>query len=240
MSQAMLSRYAALVKNLRGVVLAGRDCGEESLQWLLKRFKYRDLGVPPSRAELRKRKGFRRLLELFYPSESLRELVEAFSSELSTPAEAVEALVIASAYVSPVMAVGSWAAENLSRLAVETVESRTELDARGWKLHFRIVDYTVLDAYEKSVVEAESLWKPKVNLEAFKRRRIERIKRDVKRYWRLMEGKAPPKPLILYFDLALLAAENPKLLQRLKGLSVEAAAGLALEAAILIPEGVEA
>jgi DNA-binding protein Fis len=238
----MLSRYAALVKNLRGVVLAEVESPEveAALQWLLKRFKYRDLGLPPSMAELRKRKAFRRLMELFHPAEELKRLAEAFAVELSAPLKAAEALVIASAYVSPVMAVGSWAAEALSRLAVEKIESKVKLDGKGWKLHFRIVDYTVLDAYEKSVAEAEGLWKPKLNLEAFKRKRIERIRRDVKRYWRLMEGEEEAKPLILYFDLALLAAENPKLLQHIKNLrSKEAAAGLALEVAILIPEGVE-
>lgn len=229
----MLSRYAALVKNLRGVILAKED--EKALQWLLKRFKYRNLGVPPSGGGLRRRKGFSKLLELFYPSESLRELVEVFSSTLSLPREAVEAAVIASAYVSPIMGIGSWADEALSKLAVETVESRVELDEKGWKLHFRILDYTVLDAYASSVSEAESLWNPETNLERFKQKRLRRIRADMKRYWRLLEGSGKPKPLILYVDLALLAAENPQLLRKLRGLNVEASAGLSLEAAILIP-----
>ncbi|RLI27253.1 MAG: hypothetical protein DRO52_00705 [Candidatus Hecatellales archaeon] len=238
----MLSKYAALVKNLRGVVLARMETSgvEASLRWLVKRFKYRDLGLPPSMVEIKKRKGFGRLVELFYPSGELERLAEAFASKLSTPLEAVEALVIASAYVSPVIAVGRWAAEALSKLAVERVESKVRLDGKGWKLHFRILDYTVLDAYEKSVAEAEELWGRKLNLEAFRRKRIERIRRDTKRYWRLLEGDETPKPLILYFDLAVKAAETPELLQLVRGLGREAAAGLALEAAILIPEGVEA
>ncbi|MHC1590322.1 MAG: hypothetical protein ACXQTQ_05095 [Candidatus Hecatellaceae archaeon] len=238
----MLSRYAALVKNLRGVVLAEAGSPEvkAALQWLLKRFRYRDLGLPPSMAELRRQKGLSRLLELFHPSEDLRRLAEAFASKLSASLQAVEALVIASAYVSPVIAVGSWAAEALSKLAVGEVEARVKLDSGGWKLHFRIADYTVLDAYEKSVAEAEELWSLKVDLEDFKRRRSERVKREAKRYWRLLEGEEEGKPLILFFDLALLAAENPKLLEDVRSLRVgEAATGLALEAAVLVPEEVE-
>jgi hypothetical protein len=43
----LFARYAAVVKNLRGVALF--DLGEEgswdSVEWLVRRFRYRDLGV---------------------------------------------------------------------------------------------------------------------------------------------------------------------------------------------------
>ena len=43
----MFARYAAVVKNLRGIALF--DLGEEgswdSVEWLVRRFRYRDLGV---------------------------------------------------------------------------------------------------------------------------------------------------------------------------------------------------
>ncbi len=236
----MFSKYAATVKNLRGMVFARLDEPgvEESLAWLMRRFKYRDLAVPPSLAELRKRGGFSRLLEAFYPVEGLKGLVKLFSEEFSLPGEAVEAVVLASAYVSPILAVGEKAAEDLKPLAVETVESKSSLDDKGWKLHFRIVDYTVLDAYGWSVTHAEKLWRPGFNPQTFEQERLTKIRGDIKRYWRLAQGGNPPKPLILYLDLALLASRSQSLLEKLRRLRLEeASAGLALEAAILIPGG---
>jgi len=43
------ARYAAIVKNLRGVVLADllEEAASRGLEWLTKRFRYRDLGVVP-------------------------------------------------------------------------------------------------------------------------------------------------------------------------------------------------
>jgi len=48
----MFSRYAALVKNMRGVVLfSPTDDVSEDLKWLVERFRYRVLGVPQSLVE---------------------------------------------------------------------------------------------------------------------------------------------------------------------------------------------
>ena len=237
----MLSKYAAMVKNLRGIIFTRlEEPGvKETLKWLTRKFKYRDLAAPPSLRREMVNSGFKRFREACYPAEELEKLVEIFSSELSASPEAVEAVVLASAHVSPVLAVGEKAAGELAPLTVERVDSRVSLDDRGWKLHFRIADYTVLDAYEWSVTHAEKLWKPRLNLEAFRKERASKIKADVKRYWRLNEGEEKPKPFLLYIDLAYLAAENGSLLSRLRKLRLEkASAGLALEVAVLIPGGI--
>ena len=238
----MLSKYAALVKNLRGVLLANpkEEGVQESLSWLLKRFKYRDLALPPSLSSLRKARGFKRLLELVYPAEELEVMAKLFSSHLNAPVEASETAILASTYVSPIIAVGGWASEALQPLAVHMVRSNVELDNRGWKLHFRIADYTVLDSYNWSVTHAEKLWNPKVNLEEFRSERLKRIEKDARRYWRLSQGEGEGEPLILYLDLAYLAAGNPKLLREVRRLRVEgASAGLALEVAVLVPRGLK-
>ena len=236
----LLSRYAALVKNLRGVVLANpaEEGVQESLNWLSKHFKYRDLAFPPSLAELKKSERLRKFLELVYPSEKLRSLAKILSDGLAAPFEVCEAAVLASTYVSPIMAVGGWAAEALTPLTVQTVNSNVKLDVKGWKLHFRIVDYTVLDGYNWSVTHAEKLWSQKLEAEKFRFERAEKIKKDLKRYWRLTRGEGEGKPLILYLDPAYLIAGNPKLLRKVRRLRVEeASAGLAVEVAILIPGG---
>ena len=231
----MFSRYAAIVKNLRGIILVESEGEEEALNWLMKRFKYRSLAVPPSMSKLRNRKGFRRLLEAAYPNEGLKKMVEIFAEEFRLPFGVIEAATLASAYVSPILAVGEWASNMLSPLTVGRVDLKKPLDGKGWKLHLRIADYTVLDAYEWSVNHAEKLWLPNLNLKAFQEERTAKVKKDIKRYWRLTEGEGEAKPFLLYVDLAFQASTRSNLLDRLKSLKVEeVSAGLALEAAVLV------
>ena len=66
------ARYAAIVKNLRGVVAADlEESGvEESIKWLASRFRYRDLGVGPMMVE-----RFGSELQKFLGGKPLRELV---------------------------------------------------------------------------------------------------------------------------------------------------------------------
>jgi hypothetical protein len=236
----LLSKYAALVKNLRGVILADFDERgvQESLEWLSKHFKYRDLALSPSLAELRKVNGLEKFLELVYPAEELRRMVKLFSDYLTSPFEACEAVILASTYVSPVMAVGKWAFKALEPLTVKIVKSNVKLDVKGWKLHFRIADYTVLDSYNWSVAHAEKLWNQKFEADKFRSERVEKIRKDSKRYWRLAKGENEGKPLILYLDLAYLAAGSRDFLGKIRKLRVEtSSAGLALEVAVLIPGG---
>ncbi|MCX8205256.1 MAG: hypothetical protein N3H31_06370, partial [Candidatus Nezhaarchaeota archaeon] len=96
----MLSRYASLVKNLRGVVLLDLEEGEEGVRWLQDRFKYRNLGVPPSilrSAEgfFRGRLGGRPFVELAYPSRVLVELVSVLSEGLKAELRVIEGVVLA-------------------------------------------------------------------------------------------------------------------------------------------------
>lgn len=233
----MLSRYAAIAKNLRGVIFTyiEEDGVVESLSWLLKKFKYRDLAASPSIHKALRERGFRRLVELVYPSEALKNLVELVSDYLKADFEAVEAVVLASAYVSPIMAVGERAKDAIAPFSVKEVESRVEIDDRSWKLHFRIADYTVLDAFYWFSSHSIKLWEPKTDLELFKKERLLRIEKDMKRYWRLTVGDKGPRPFLLYIDLAQLIVNKPRLLDAVRRLRAEdASAGLSLEAAIVI------
>ena len=85
----MFAKYAALVKNLRGVVLF--DLREEgvknSIKWLMNRFKYRNLGLPPSlfekyKDELEDYLKGRPLRRIVYPVIELKDMVETLSNTL--------------------------------------------------------------------------------------------------------------------------------------------------------------
>ncbi len=242
----MLSRYAAIVKNLRGVVAVDFDDSEalRALDWLSRRFRYRNLGLPPSLAAEYKERGGRLdgrpFLELAYPTRGIEELTRAISSCIGIDALMAEELVLASAYVSPIIAIGRSIEEELKSMAVRVVESRVSLDLKGWRLHLRIADYSVLDLYSWSTEHAKALWRRSLDSGLFVAERKEKIERDVRRYWRLSRGDAPPRSFLVYLDLASELAEKRELKELLAIDPDEASAGLAIEISILLTENLDA
>jgi len=143
-------RYAAIAKNLRRVIYSSLSFEEFSkhLSWLLRRFRYRNVGVPPL---LKARYGSaipRRkiLLELSYPIARLRRAVEGLAG-LGLDECAAEAYALASAYVSSVMVLGRESLKKLKPLVSAVVRVREYPDEKSWRLHAGIADYTVLDFY---------------------------------------------------------------------------------------------
>ncbi len=218
-----LHRFVFLVKNLRGVLAAlpGEEL-EPIVSWLSRRFRYRDLGVPPSlyreaRDAIEPRLGGRPFHLLGYPTARVEAAARRLSELLvgaGLPETVAEALLLASAYASPVLATPG-AAEALKPIVVHVVYSRQLLDAQSARLHLRIVDYTVLDAYVETIDEfvraVEEGWPP----ERLRASRLERAKRDEKRYWRVASREGTP--LILYLDHASLALRDEGLAGLLAG-----------------------
>ena len=183
-------RYAAVVKNLRGVIYY-REGFEDRLKWLLSRFKYRSLGVPPSLVRFMPKRKV--LIELAYPVHAVKEAVKLFSEVMSP--EAAETLCLASSYISPIMAIGGL--DDFQPAIVETIRTTAELDDRSWKLHMRIADYTTLDFYAWSTKNAlEALMNDR--LEDALKERASRIIDDERRYWRLNPGSG--KVFLAYLD----------------------------------------
>jgi hypothetical protein len=239
----VFSKYAAVVKNLRGVLLLGPDEEEagKSLAWLVKRFKYRNVGVPPALAGLKPFEEFEAgpFVELTYPVKSLARLVNLLRSGLKIRKEVAEAAVLASAYVSPILALGEGAPKLLEPLSVDLVDSRVKLTPRDLKLHLRIADYSVLDLYRWSVENAELLWSGR-NQDLVKTR-IEKIANDKKRYWRLRRGDREPFPFLLYIDPVQRIVKDRSLVKKLMRLPPhEASAGLAILTAVILRERNEA
>jgi hypothetical protein len=197
----VFSRYAALVKNMRGVVLfSPADDVSEDLKWLVERFRYRVLGVPQSLVE--RVPGLKKpLVPLAYPSKGVEDFVKFVASSAGLEREVAEAVCLASCYVSPLLALGPGAQKSLRGLAVGEVSSKVEMGVRDWKLHLRIADYSVLDLYEWSTTQAQRLWQKDVDVEELISERVAAVKRDQKRYWRLQRGELEPRTFLVYLDL---------------------------------------
>ncbi len=229
----MLARYAALVKNLRGVVYLspGDESAKECIGWVAKRFRYRAIGVPPSlMGRDFNRKPFR---QLFYPVKAVEELRTLVSEALKVGDEVCEAVLLASCFASPLLVLGE-KADEVRAFAVDSVVSKVRMQAADWKLHLRIADYSVLDLYEWSTQHALALWSGAG--EEFKRERKRRIQRDKRRYWRLGRGEDEPWEFLLYLDPAALLAEQlgGELSGRLSTIEKSACSALAVGCAVLI------
>lgn len=234
------SKYAALVKNLRGVILL--DLNEpgvmDSLQWLVKRFRYRNLGVTPSTISMhgesiRDYLGGRPLRELVAPVREIAELVDLFSRKTGLSVIYVESLVYASAYISPCLMIGDRFHEYVSAYSTDVVYTCKELSLSDWKLHLRIADYSILDMYEQSIDEVYVLLDKHeiTKVEDLLKARATRVSRDKKRYWRLLCEKG--RPFLYYVDLFKLAVEN----NLLDELNKEHSAGLGIIPVVHIPPG---
>lgn len=233
------AKYAALVKNLRGVVLLDpSETGvESSLGWLVKRFRYRNLGVTPAllgkhRERLVEHLGGKPFRELVLPVPSLEKVPGLLADALGVPAELAELLVYASTYISPALLIGERYLEETSRLAAGSVRVCKEMDTASWKLHLRIADYTALDFYDKCVDEAFSILEG-ADPQPVLKSRVKRVKRDTKRYWRIAcsEGRT----FLSYVDNLKLAVEAGVH----KQLELEAAAALSIVPVVLIPPGLD-
>ncbi len=128
---------------------------------------------------------------LTYPLPELERFSEEFSRCASIDYEVAELLVLSSTYVSPAIAIGRRFEPQLSRLSVE-----------DWKLHLRIADYTILDMYENAVSGALGIVEgcSAEGLERTLNDRLESIRRDVRRYWRILCGEPTARAFLYYVD----------------------------------------
>ncbi|MEM4810110.1 MAG: hypothetical protein QW249_06320 [Desulfurococcaceae archaeon] len=241
----MFSTYAAIVKNLRGVVLLelGEKGVDKSLDWLIKRFRYRNLGLAPIIAEkyrdrIKKYLAGNPFRELAYPIASIKEFRGKLAEKLELSEEVLETLVFSSIYVSPVIMIGDTYLDELMEISINTVNTCRELNTNEWKLHLRIADYSVLDMYEWSIENARYVVSSLKTNKDFTNALVERyrrIEKDRKRYWRIMcnEGR---QVFVLYIDmLKLVMNREPGLL---KDIDDDCLAIMGIISVVRVPPGI--
>lgn len=235
------SKYAALVKNLRGVALFNleEEGVESSIQWLVKRFRYRNLGLTPLlvskyKSRLVKYLSGRPFRELVSPVKAIDELVEMVSRFSSVSIEVVEVLVYASVYVSPLLLIGDHYSRDVESLSFTTVYTCKELSVGDWKLHLRIADYTVLDFHERCVDEVLKALESGAlsELGRIAESRLERMELDKKRYWRIKCDQG--RPFLHYVDML-----GASLRGGIRELKPDYTAGLAIVPVVRIPAGLK-
>ncbi len=218
--------YAKLVKNLRGVIVL--DPSDESfierIQWLHKRFHYRNIGVPPSLVDsvpsnLLESRVFRKL---YYPVERFSELKNVIHEATGLDEFIVESIILSSLYISPLFMLSESIIDKINTMILDVVYTCKDLDIRDWKLHMRIADYSIVDWYEETVDLAieflETRDRDKQITILDKRR--EMASRDKKRYWRISCEKG--RVFMYYIDLLKLLIDYPELLSGLEKWSAAA------------------
>ncbi len=200
--------YAAIVKNLRGVLLF--DPGDEGawsrVGWLRRRFRYRNLGVTPSVSGPRVEGllGSRVFRRLYYPLRAYEGFVSALRSA-GVDGLFAEAVVLSSAYISPLLVLSEDYLRMVRRYSLGEVRVCKELGDREWKLHLRIADYSILDSYEgmveKSIEYVRAPGDDEVRERVLAERR-EFVARDSRRYWRIACESG--EPFLLYLDPLLI------------------------------------
>jgi len=203
-----LHLYAAIVKNLRGVVfsLSEEKILERGLKWLTRHFKYRSLGFAPSIVEkyklLERYLERRQFIKLWYPTRDFRTFVNELERLLEIGRVVIESLSFSSAYVSPLIIIGEDSVEELESFSLLKVMSNKQLTDSDIKLHLRIADYSVLDMYAWSVENAHNILNLVIRGKSYNRALEDRVKRvynDSRRFWRIAENNG--KCVVMYLDL---------------------------------------
>lgn len=201
----MFAKYAAIVKNLRGV-LVSKELADKSpvLDWISKRFKYRNIGIPFEIWDELPSKYKNKFLDLHYPINELINAEKLIRKIYHIDWKLGRAVTMASIYISPLIIIDNNYRKSLSNHILNEILIDRALDDKMWKLHFRIADYTILDIYKQCVDEAMeiiNLIMTKYDSEHVRRiieSRLDKINVDVNRYWRIKSKGGIP--FLSYID----------------------------------------
>ncbi|NOZ55344.1 MAG: hypothetical protein GXO73_00970, partial [Calditrichaeota bacterium] len=189
--------FVVRVKNLRGVVVFGSDREGtvlSGLQWIGKRFRYRDIGFTQTVYEKTSDRTQERLSKKPFTQVSLPSSIMQKVADTTRPSDVDdsfwEGIVTASAYACPLVMVDSLENVVPKDFWVFVARIGQPLDANSAKFHLRVCDYAALDAFGPSTKELlRTAGEPSKGLVALLHERRERAMQDgEKRFWRLAEN----------------------------------------------------
>ncbi|MEM2947678.1 MAG: hypothetical protein QXM52_04835 [Candidatus Bathyarchaeia archaeon] len=171
-----------LVKNLRGIIYLSKEVSaEKEVEWLKRKFRYRELGVSETlKLELK----WKKLL-------TLPKIVEN---------QVLDSLIQASSFVCPLIILKDESLEDFKNAVVASLKTKEKLGDKDLKFNLRLVNYAITDFYTKTIELA-------LRSDLAERKRL--AERDLKRFWRVSED-ACGKTLIAYIDPLLLKGDLQK------------------------------
>jgi hypothetical protein len=171
-----------LVKNLRGIIYLSRGVSpEKELEWLKRKFRYRELGVSET---LKLKLEWKKLL-------TLPKIVEN---------PVLDSLIQASGFVCPLIILKEDSLKDFGKAVVAALKTREKLGDKDLKFNIRLVNYATTDFYLKSIELA---------LQSDMEGRKKLVEKDLKRFWRVPEN-ADGKTLIAYIDPLLIEGDIQK------------------------------
>jgi len=210
----MFSKYVAIVKNIRGIILLDPYTDSSRIiEWLSERFKYRNIGV--SKLPISKNPELfskwlngRPFIEIYHPIQETFSLVGFLEDILGFENYVCDSIVLSSVYVSPLLVTDVKLFNRILKISIDHIELKVKLKVKDWKLHLRIAAYTILGMYRQCIEDAKELWNLNVDLFKFIKNHSEIVGRDKKRYWRLSRGELPIGVFLAYLDIAGLIVKK--------------------------------
>ncbi|MEM2335954.1 MAG: hypothetical protein QXR79_00290 [Candidatus Bathyarchaeia archaeon] len=182
MDQIPEHQHLYLVKNLRGIIYLSRDVSpEKEVEWLKRKFRYRELGVSETlKLELK----WKKLL-------TLPKIVDN---------PVLDSLILASSFVCPLIVLKEESLKDIENAVVASLKTKEKLGDKDLKFNLRLVNYAITDFYTKSIELA-------LHSDLDGRKRL--AEKDLKRFWRIPENTSG-KTLIAYIDPLLVKSNLQK------------------------------
>ena len=204
-----IAEWAALFKNLRGVVLFPDEPDREKIKWLARKHRYRRLGIAPeyrAAAEIPEL-GRAPFVPLAFPSPELERLADLLSHK--APKYVIESLVLSCCYSSPLVIADESLFGELEPFILWKLKSKEKLKEKDLIFHLRVASYVIIDFFDLAQ-EAFAALSDLGKLERLCAKRKEKAEKDgFRRFWRI-----PPDPegrvICAYVDLL------PSLLEELR------------------------
>ncbi|MEM2368188.1 MAG: hypothetical protein QXQ50_08160 [Candidatus Bathyarchaeia archaeon] len=170
------------MKNLRGIIYLSRDVSpEKEVEWLKRKFRYRELGVSETlKLELK----WKKLL-------TLPKIVDN---------PVLDSLILASSFVCPLIVLKEESLKDFENAVVASLKTKEKLGDKDLKFNLRLVNYAITDFYTKSIELA-------LHSDLDGRKRL--AEKDLKRFWRIPENTSG-KTLIAYIDPLLVKSNLQK------------------------------
>lgn len=194
------SYYITALKRVRGILYGvGADGEENAVAWLVKHFRYREIGIPPAMWQQIPQSG--KLRHIKFPFPEAENLLEQLSAISKMGISAVEAIAMASAFAVPLLVLSLQGFKSIKNSAIYVFRADYPRDDRYVKQSIYLCGDAVVDMFAHSLEQAISVLSGELDADTVRITRRTLAKEDAKkRFWKLGDG-SQGEPFVLYCDL---------------------------------------